>query len=92
MEPSWLVVPGWVEDEVAQEFAGGLDDDADVPVLDEQEDVGSGVGSSDADVVEAASWIDWWRRVTTPESSMRSRRTRSWLGAVPVGVAFGRAA
>jgi hypothetical protein len=49
-----LVVPGGVEDEVAEQFAGGLDDDADVAVLDEQQDVGSGVGSSDADVVQLA--------------------------------------
>ena len=54
-----MVVPAGVEDEVAQEFAGGLGDDADVPVLDEQEDVGSGVGSSDADVVQPARSINW---------------------------------
>ena len=54
-----LVVPGGVEGEVAQEFAGGLGDDSDVQVLDEQQDVGSGVGSSDADVVQAASSIKW---------------------------------
>ena len=29
-------------------------DDADVEVVDEQDDVGSGVGSADADVVESA--------------------------------------
>ena len=49
-----MVVPGGVEDEVAEQFSGGLVDDPDVQVLDQQEDVGSGVGSSDADVVEAA--------------------------------------
>ena len=49
-----LVVPDGVEGELAEEFSGGLGDDADVQVLDEQEDVGSGVGSSDADVVEPA--------------------------------------
>jgi hypothetical protein len=49
-----LVVPGGVQDEVAQEFAGGGGDDPDVQVLDEQDDVGSGVGSSDADVVQLA--------------------------------------
>jgi hypothetical protein len=47
-----LVVPGGVEDEVAEQFAGGLVDHSDVEVLDEQEDVGSGVGSPDADVVQ----------------------------------------
>jgi hypothetical protein len=32
----------------------GGGDDADVVVVDEQDDVGSGVGSSDADVVQSA--------------------------------------
>ena len=36
--------------EFAQEFAGGGVDDAHVVVVGEQQDVGSGVGSSDADV------------------------------------------
>ena len=45
-----LVVAAGVDGEVAEEFAGGGVDDADVEVLDEQDDVGSGVGSSDADV------------------------------------------
>jgi hypothetical protein len=49
-----LVVAGGVEGELAQEFAGGGVDDADVEVLDEEQDVGSGVGSPDADVVQAA--------------------------------------
>src|SRR5580700_4001542 len=49
-----LVVAGGVEGELAEEFAGGGADDADVQVLDEQEDVGSGVGPADADVVELA--------------------------------------
>ena len=49
-----LVVAGGVEGEVAEELAGGGVDDADVEVGDEHDDGGSGVGSSDADVVEAA--------------------------------------
>jgi hypothetical protein len=49
-----LVVPAGVEDELAQQFAGGFVDHSDVQVLDQQQDVGSGVGSSDADVVEPA--------------------------------------
>ena len=49
-----MVVLGGVEDEFAEEFAGGGVDDADVEVVDEDQDVGSGVGSSDADVVESA--------------------------------------
>ena len=50
-----LIVAGGVEGELAEEFAGGGVDDADVEVLDEQDDVGSGVGPADADVVEAAA-------------------------------------
>ena len=39
---------------MAEDLAGGGVDDADVEVGDEEDDGGSGVGSSDADVVEAA--------------------------------------
>ena len=49
-----LVVPVRVEDEVAEELSGGGVDDADLEVLDQQDDVGSGVGSAEADVVESA--------------------------------------
>jgi hypothetical protein len=49
-----LVVAGWVDDQLAQQFAGGRVDDADLEVLHEQQDRGSGVGSADADVVEVA--------------------------------------
>jgi hypothetical protein len=59
-----LVVAGGVEYQFAEELAGGGVDDADVQVLDEEQDVGSGVGSADADVVQ-------------PVWSMRSVRTRS---------------
>ena len=48
----WLVVKVWVEGEVAQDLAGGGVDDADVEVVDEEQDAGSGVGSPDADVME----------------------------------------
>jgi hypothetical protein len=61
-----------------------------VEVLNEHQDVGSGVGPSDADVVQAAAQA---RRVTQPVVSIRSVRTRSWVSAlrsVP-GVALGRA-
>jgi hypothetical protein len=50
-----LVALGWVEDQVAEEFAGGCVDDADVQVLDQDDDAGSGVGSADADRVELAA-------------------------------------
>ena len=49
-----LVVAGGVDDQLAQQLAGGCVDDADLEVLDEQQDGGSGVGSADTDVVEAA--------------------------------------
>jgi hypothetical protein len=49
-----LVVAGEIEGEVAEDLAGGGVDDADVEVGDEEEDGGSGVGSSEADVVESA--------------------------------------
>jgi hypothetical protein len=49
-----LVVAGGVEDQFAEQLAGGGVDDADVAVGDEQQDVGAGVGSSDADVVQPA--------------------------------------
>ena len=49
-----MVVGVGVEGEVAEELAGGGVDDADVEVGDEEQDVGSGVGSSEADVVEAS--------------------------------------
>src|SRR3954466_8576451 len=49
-----LVVVAGIEDEVAEELAGGGVDDPDVQVLNEQQDVGSGEGPADADVVQAA--------------------------------------
>src|SRR2546429_5600588 len=48
-----LVVLAGVEDQFAQQFAGDGVDDAYVQVLDEQQDVGPGVGPAGADVVEA---------------------------------------
>ena len=50
----WLVVLGEVEGELAEEFAGDGVDDSDVEVLDEQDDVGAGVGAADSDVAEFA--------------------------------------
>ena len=49
-----LVVAGGVEGQFAQEFAGGRVDNPDVQVLDKHQDGGPGVGSPDADVVQAA--------------------------------------
>ena len=50
----WVVVAFGVEDQFAEELAGCCVDDADLEVLDEQDDAGSGVGSADADVVQSA--------------------------------------
>ena len=49
-----LVVAGGVECEVAEDFAGGGVDDADVEVIDEGDDVGSAVLFADSNVVESA--------------------------------------
>ena len=49
-----MVVPGGVEDEVAEYFSGGGVDDFDVVVLGEDQDAGSVVDAADADVVEAS--------------------------------------
>ena len=49
-----MVVAVGVDGELSEEFAGDGVDDAYVEVLDEPADVGSGVGSSDADVAELA--------------------------------------
>ena len=49
-----LVVAAGIDGEFAEEFAGDRVGDADVEVLDEQDDVGSGVGSAYADVAELA--------------------------------------
>lgn len=49
-----MVVAGGVDRECSEEFSGGGIDDANVEVVDEEDDVGSGVGSSDADVAELA--------------------------------------
>lgn len=67
-----LVVPGGVEGEVAEEFAGGGVDDADVEVGDEDDDVGSGVFSA------IPMWCSrlLWRSVILPVVSIRSWRTR----------------
>ena len=82
-----LVVASGVDDQLAQQLAGGRVDDADVEVLDEQQDGGSGVGSADTDVVEAPLTP----RVTLPSASMRSR-SDAVVGVVACGgVALGRA-
>jgi hypothetical protein len=47
-----LVVPAGVEGELAEKLAGCPGDDADVQVLGEDEDLGSGVLAAGADVVE----------------------------------------
>ena len=48
-----MVVAGGVQDELADDGACRGVGDGDVPVLDEHRNVGSGVGSADADVVQS---------------------------------------
>jgi len=83
-----LVALGCVEGEFAEEFAGGGVDDADVEVVDQDEDAGSAVGSPDADGVEPAI-------VTEGDLAGlvdAARRTRAWESvAWWPGVALGRA-
>jgi len=43
----WLVVPDRVDGELANEFAGGGVDDADVQIVDEHQDWGPGVLAAD---------------------------------------------
>jgi hypothetical protein len=75
-----LVVAAGVENELAQQFAGGGVDDPDLEVLDEQDDAGSGVGSSEANVVQLLC-----RSGTEPALSTRSCRTRSWVAGSMAG-------
>jgi hypothetical protein len=48
------VVLGGVEEELAEELTSDGVDHPDVEILDEQDDVGSGMGSADANVVQPA--------------------------------------
>ncbi len=77
-----LVVAVGVEDQFAEEFAGGCVDDADLEVLDEQDDAGSGVA-----VRPMPMWCSrlLCRRVTEPALSMRSCRIRSWVSGSVAG-------
>ena len=63
----WLVVPGGVEGQLAQQFAV-IGEDADVQVAYEDEHAGSGGTGT------GPMWCRrlLWRRVITPELSMRS--------------------
>jgi hypothetical protein len=49
-----LVVAGGVEDEFSDQFAGVAVDDADVQVVDQEGDSGSGACGAEADVVQPA--------------------------------------
>ncbi len=51
---AWLVADVGVEGQVSEEFSGVGCDDADVEVVDEEDDGGAVVGAADADVVHAA--------------------------------------
>src|SRR5688572_5788474 len=49
----WLVVPGRLEDRVAEQLSAGAKH-ADVPVVDQHEDLRAGVATAQADVVQPA--------------------------------------
>ena len=75
--------------ELAEEFAGVGVDDADVEVVDEQDDVGAGEASAEADVVQAAV-------VAQGDACRLGRSCRGGRGSAasmlgPVAVALGRA-
>ena len=84
----WAGSRGWVEGAVAEQLAGGGAYDA--SVLDEEQDVGFGVSSADAVVVqpagqaqgEAAGLIDL----------VGADAARTWVWRSAVGPALGRAA
>jgi hypothetical protein len=83
----WLVVAGEVDGQLAEDLAGGGVDDADFEVVDQEDD---GVR---AWVRPSGMWrsLPATRRVTVPQESRRSRRTRSWDAAccAVVGLALG---
>ena len=88
-----MVVPGGVEGEVAQHFAGGCVDDFDVVVLDEDQDAGSVVDAADADVVEAS--VDAQGDVAGFADAVGSDSfvgvdAGCWVGFGPAGVNGGR--
>ena len=72
-----MVVAGGIEDQLAQEFPGDGVDDADMQVVDQHKDVGSGVGSPDADVVRAAVVIGVGKAVV---SLCKSASVAGWAG------------
>jgi hypothetical protein len=72
-DASGLVIDGGVEDQFADDLAGGAVDDADVEAVNQHQDGGSGVGSADADVVQSA----FGRRLILPSLSTTSRPTRA---------------
>ena len=63
----WLVMAAGVEGELARDLAGGGVDDGAVEVLDQESDVGSGVGSADADADVCRRPL--WRRVRSRATS-----------------------
>jgi hypothetical protein len=92
-----LVVPGWVEGELADQFAGVAVGDADVQVVDEHQDWGAGQSGADADVVESAAVAQGDRAVVVdpvgPDSVVGADdgTGRYGLGSGGVGVGGGAA-
>lgn len=83
--PGGLVVAVRVNGQAAEQFAGGGVNDADVQVLDEQQEAASAVGPSDAEVVEAAAvaqadFAGGVEAVGADSSGCRGRGRRGGLG------------
>ena len=86
-----LVSLGCVGGEFAEELAGCGVDDADVEVVDRDEDAGSGVGSADADGVEPAAVSQGDLSGLVDSVGTDAVWGVGALGAVVAGVALGRA-
>ncbi len=82
-----LLVAGGVDGQLAEEFAGGGVDDADLKVVAEEQDGGSGVGSSDPDVVEAS--VDAQGEFAVAVDVVAAEPVVALGGAVGVRAGFG---
>lgn len=76
-----------VDGELADDFAGGGVDDADVVVVDEQDDAGSVEGSAESDVVELA--VDAQADASGVDAVVADAELAGWLFVA--GAGFGSA-
>ena len=85
-----LVVAGGVEGELAEQVAGVFVDHADVAVLDQEQDGGSGGGSSDANVVQP-TLVAQGDHTGGVDAVAADRVSGCADGELGAGAAFGRA-